>query len=297
MRKQFRLWLTENEGYNVLNEAGSFWRRTHMTPSVPTPPPMAKFAPPEPEEPHAVHSDANPKLKNIVEMLIKELGIGNQVSASPYLRHALYHTVGVMHPKIGTGGRVIFAPLAAISDAVIRNAMKDKELDPDNDETLKIASSPVTFINHLRSLWGGFRPGTEIEGATGHKADNDRWFINQDAQYRKARLGKYAQGYKSWHEEPKEAPNAATAAPSASGGAAPAPAKPNVVIGIMHALPDYTFRGADMTKLASAAQSIAQQRGVEPPTEAELKKFMKDKRLIGTIESVSPSAVQRKTHE
>lgn len=293
MRKQFRLWLTDTEGGNMLNEAIPFWKRTHMSPSVPPPaPPVAAHAPPEEEVPYEVHSERNVKLKGVVDNLANELGITEQVNKSNYLKRALYHVVGVMHPKFGTGGKVIFAPMAAISDAVVRNAMRDKELDVDNDETLKMASSPVTLINHLRVLWGGFHNGTTLEGATGNRADNDRWFTSQDANYRQARLGKYAQGHKSWHPEPQEAPVAAPAA-----AAAKAPAIMNPVIARMNVLPDYILAGYDMTKLATIAQEVASKYKLPLPTEMELKQFMKRKGFIGTTESVLPSVEQSKSHE
>lgn len=274
MKKHFRLWLTENEGYNMLNEAVPFWKRMHMSPSVP--PPMAAHAPVDaPVEPsETVDSVAND--------LANELGITEQVGKSNYLKRALHHVVSIMHPKVGSGGKVIFAPMAAITDAVIRNAMKDKELDPDEDETLKMASSPVTLINHLRLLWGKFHNGTSLEGSTGNRQDNDRWFTSQDAQYRQARLGKYAQGYKSWHDKPEEAPAVAP-----TGAKAPTP--PNMVLGIMNAMPEYLYRGADMVKVSNIANKVAQERNLPAPTEAELLQFMKKKGFIGTMEWVSPS--------
>jgi hypothetical protein len=287
MRKQFRLWLTDTEGGNMLNEAIPFWKRMHMSPSVPTPPPppMAAHAPPEEEVPYEVHSERNGKLKGVVDALANELGIAEQMNKSNYLKRAFYHVVGIMHPKFGTGGKVIFAPMAAISDAVVRNAMKDKELDVDNDDTLKMASSPVTLINHLRLLWGGFHSGTTLEGATGNRVDNDRWFTSQDSDYRKARLGKYAQGHKSWHPEAQEAPQATPAASTAT----KSPVITNPVIARMSAMPDYWLAGADMTKIASVAQDIAQKLNLPLPTEMELKQFLKKKGVIGTIESALPS--------
>lgn len=266
MTKQFKVWLMDD----VLKEAGgSFWQRMHMTPSAPAAPAsMDTTSEPAPAQ----------NIDQYVSELAHVLGISEQVAKSNYLRHQMEYIVKVMHPVAGHGGKITFDALASITDAVVRNSMGRGELDPDNDEHLKMASSPVKLINALRSIWGNFHPKIHLEGGTKTHDANvyDRWFINKDALYRRARLGKHADGFTDWHKAP-EKPQ-----PAAPGAATPTGTPdPNIVIRSMMGMPSKFFIGHDMVAVSGTAQAIARHLGVTPPGEAELRQFMKDKGLVG----------------
>ncbi len=236
---------------------------------------------PNPSPVFSVHDETNPQLRAVVEWLAKELELwtpaDNRLEKNPLLKKAMYHLVGVAHPTAGSGGELQFDIVSRISKEVLKAAKEhhpDGRLDFDGDETLQMASSPVTLIKFLKSQWGRFHPKAGWEGGYGKTGeDYDRYFLDRDRQFKD-------QHYRQHFAEPQQQgqPQSQPQSQSQKGSS---PHGTINVMKVMQAMPHSFFAGKDVNQIMAAAIEIAHNLQQSPPGVKEIQEFMVAKGLVG----------------